>query len=389
MNKVMNRVCPVCGGVKNTKIKNIKLSIPEEYGLPNNYDVVCCENCGFCYSNTSADNSKYDYYYTNFNVYSYEKVNIENEEKEYSIIKKIIDTFLTNKSNILNIGIGSGEFEKRIFNDGYQNIMGIDPSKISVQDLLSYGIKAEVGNVYNEPLEEFRGKFDAVFLQFTLEHLLNPENAIKQMVKYISNEGIVFISVPDYGKIKHNTTKISNNFNQEHINYFSRISLKNLFGKFGFEEIYNENCTFVHNEEKEFGIFQVYKHQDNIVKEIEKDTETIKSMKTYFKLQDEKNQATKDIINNLINTKEEIVIWGTGAYTMNLLANMNLHKCNITAYVDNNPTKEGVEFSCKNIKLPTKEILNNKTVLICSMLYSEDIKKQIIDMNVTCKIVIA
>lgn len=71
---------------------------------------------------------------------------------------------------------------------------------------------------------------------------------------------------------------------------------------------------------------------------------------------------------------------------MNLLANYGLDKCNISCYVDNNKAKQNQYFNGKLINGPSKELLEGKTVFICSMLYSNEIRKQIEDMKIDCNI---
>lgn len=63
------RSCPACGCFENKKIRTINMVFPEDILLPNSYDVVVCENCGMCYSNTSASLEDYDKYYQTSSTY--------------------------------------------------------------------------------------------------------------------------------------------------------------------------------------------------------------------------------------------------------------------------------------------------------------------------------
>lgn len=67
---------------------------------------------------------------------------------------------------------------------------------------------------------------------------------------------------------------------------------------------------------------------------------------------------------------------------MFLFENTELGKCNIKYFIDNNSLKEGDKFNGSEIKLPSKTILNDDdTILILSMLYADDIEKQIRAIN--------
>ena len=71
---------------------------------------------------------------------------------------------------------------------------------------------------------------------------------------------------------------------------------------------------------------------------------------------------------------------------MNLMKNYQLNKCNILNFVDNNLAKQDKYLLGKIIKAHKKEELDGKNILICSMIYANDIKRQINDMNINCKI---
>ena len=258
---------------------------------------------------------------------------------------------------------------------------GLDPSKDSVIRLKKIGIRAINGSIYNENISE---KFKAVVLIGTLEHLYDVKKAVQQLINFTEEDGIIIIAVPNIGDIHDNTTKIPNNFNHEHINYFSRISLLNLFRQYNFKEIYTcvMNCNYSSSQESE--IISVFKKDNKIHKNLIKDNVTANAIKTYFEIN--VDNMNLSIINKVINSNEEVVIWGTGAYVMDLLANYDLNKCNILYYVDNNLMKQGRLFNGKMVKSPNKQTLEGKKILICSMLYANEIKEQIDKMKIDCKV---
>lgn len=66
---------------------------------------------------------------------------------------------------------------------------------------------------------------------------------------------------------------------------------------------------------------------------------------------------------------------------MNLIATTDLGKCRIKGFIDNNKIKQGRELYGWTIYAP--EFLQDKkyTVLICSILNSEEIREQLERMN--------
>jgi len=382
------RLCPVCNNESVKIIKNISIDIPESFNLPKSYDVVCCDKCGFCYANTDANENQYEYYYKNHNTYTdSSQVELAGQE-EFKNVKDTIKQFLNFDSKIVDIGCGSGLFEVELFSDGYKNITGIDPSKSSVDKLLNKGIKAFVGSIYDEPTEDVRDSFDGVFLIAVMEHLLDPKKAIEKIKKYINKNGKIFICVPDYSKMDINLTPQPNNFNQEHINYFSRKSLNNLLNLYGFKETYSIPITYKYVGFEEFTFLSVYsyKRDNNFI--LEKDEGTESALSDYFQREDEKSSLCAANIEDLVKSAEKIIVWGTGAFTMSLLATTRLKECNIIAYVDNNPLKIGDDFKGKKIIAPSSIKSSHGTIIICSMLYSNTILEQIKSMNLTNKVIV-
>lgn len=388
MIKEVNRICPVCKYERKAKVlKTIHLGNQEFSRLPSSYDVVCCENCGFCYADTTATMEDYYDYYENCNIYSGSPNKLSEKECGFDIAKDVMEEFLSNDSKLLDIGCGSGEFEIKARKSGYKNIIAIDPSIESIQKLKDKNFFAMLGNVYDEPCDELKGKVDAVFLLAVLEHLLEPEKAIKQIIKYLKPMGKLFIWVPDYGKINRNLTQEPNNFNCEHINYFSIKSLNNLLNLCGFKEIFNKTNISADNSFKEYQLFSVYTYINEEIL-IEKDKVTEAAITQYFERESRNNNIRLNKINEIRRKNEEIIIWGTGAFTMSLLESTTLSECNIIAYVDNNSLKIGKTFRDKKIISPMELSKMNGTIVIVSMLYAEDIKAQIVDMKLMNEIMV-
>lgn len=386
MIKDVNRICPVCNDGKKAKILNTIYLGNQEYAkLPNSYDVVCCEKCGFCYADTTATMKDYDDYYKNCNVYSSCPNKMNEKESGFDVAQEAMKKFLSYTSKIVDIGSGSGYFEIKSMKSGYKNVIGIDPSIESIKNLVNKGLNGIVGNVYDEPCKELKGEIDAVFLLAVLEHLLNPKEAIKQISKYLKPSGKLFIWIPDYGNIDKNLTKQPNNFNHEHINYFSRKSLNNLLNICGFKELFCKTSICANNSLKEYQLFSVYTHEEEIVL-LEKDKSTEGAISKYFEREKKISNILSHKIDEIKRKNKEIIVWGTGAFTMNLLATTSLNQCNIIAYVDNNPLKIGKVLQGKAIISPNELKGMTGIILIASMLYSKDIIKQIRDMKLTNEI---
>lgn len=378
MKKRAIRICPVCGNEIVENIRHISMDIPSEFTLPNNYDIVGCEKCGFVYADTAATMENYDTYYSKCNVYS-DTPNLSLGLTRYEMLEEVFKQFLTKNMNMLDIGVGNGNFDIEIKNKGY-NIEGIDPSKSSIQKLNERGIKGYVGSIYDKPLITLEKRYDVVFIFDVFEHLLFPDKAIVQIDNYLTDKGQVYIAIPDYSKISDNNTPLSNNFNQEHINYFSEVAIDNLMQTAGYTTIYHRAIVIENNGYMQYEMIQGYQKLNLKMNNI-KDVVTGEAVKKYFLQEDEKELRRFNMISKLAISKRSIVIWGTGALTMYLFANSDLKKCNINGYIDNNPSKHNVMFGVENHKysiISPNEINNDDDlIVISSMLYSKNIEDQI------------
>lgn len=365
-----NRICPVCGEKQSKLIKGIDMMVPESYRLPGHYDVVVCETCGLVYADTKASMEDLDWYYSNFNFYGDDSK--DDNSIRYEITQEFLERYCRKDSMLLNIGAGNGRFEVALQKNGYQNITGIDPSEESVKRLKKAGIHAHIGNIYSPVTEKENQKYDCIFLFEVAEHLLFPGEGIKNVGKMLKKDGVFIISVPDYSQIGEDASSIANHFNLEHINYFSEYSLDNLMNFYGLQRI----------AQKRVGIdlIQCYKSVNKSQK-LQKDVVTEKAIKNYFLRQEEKEAEVEAVIAELRAERKEIVIWGTGSYVMRLLSTTDLPKCNIKGFVDNNKIKQGQEMYGYTIYPPNFLQDKKYTVLICSMLNSENIREQLENMN--------
>lgn len=372
-----NRKCPICSNDHRQILRKINMKIPKEYRLPDSYDVVSCENCGFVYADTSASMEDYDWYYTHCNFYADDSK--DDNSLRFELTKNLLDQYVQKEFAVLEMGAGNGRFSIALKNHGYKHVTGTDPSEKSVERLCAAGIDSHVFNIYSEvPVEEYE-KYDCIFLFEVAEHLLVPGKGIENVAKMLKTNGVFMISVPDYSQIGMDSNSIPNYFNLEHINYFSEISLDYLMALHGMK----------HVDQKRAGVdlIQVYKRTGE-VQILSRDTVTASAICTYFQRQDKKEEYINNVIEDIRKEEREIVIWGTGSYVMGLFATTRLMQCKIKGFVDNNKIKQGRKIYDYMIYPP--EYLKDKkyTVLICSMLNGNQIKQQIDQMDTENEVIV-
>lgn len=374
---MLNRFCPVCAATHAQPIKKINMQIPADYHLPNSYDVVCCEQCGFVYADTAASMEDYDWYYTHCNFYGDDSK--DDARYRYEMVDDFLKKYCKKDSRMLDIGAGNGRFAVALQKNGYMNVGGMDPSKESVERLQNQGISASVGSIYSKVPANEAHRYDCVFLFEVAEHLLCPGKGIQNVRALLKDDGYFIVSVPDYSQIAADASEIPNYFNLEHINYFSEISLDNLMRMYGLHRV----------DQVRFGCDLIHCYQcSEKIEPLQKDEVTESAIRAFFSAKEEKETHTRNLIAQLKKSQKELVIWGTGSYVMSLLAQTDLLDCNICGFVDNNKLKQGRKMYGYEIHEP--EFLKDKkvTVLICSMLNGKEIKEQLELMGTETEILV-
>lgn len=167
--------------------------------------------------------------------YSQEELKYFNNkiEEKYWIINKLIGASETNKK-ILDIGCGEG-FTLKYFKDKQWNITGIDYSDFGCKKFNpDCAASLLIGDIYDQmlPLIDSAAKYDVVWLDNVLEHVLDPLHLLKECKKLLTQNGILVIEVPnDFSVLqKHliNKKYIDSEFwivIPDHISYFSKEGL--------------------------------------------------------------------------------------------------------------------------------------------------------------------
>ena len=371
------RACPVCRGIKQIVIQNIKMNVPEDYHLPDQYDVVTCTGCGMVYANTVASVEDYDWYYTHCNFYGDDSK--DDNSDRYECMAELLEKYLTKDSAMLELGAVNGRYSVALKKHGYTQITATDPSEESVERLQDAGVNAYVTNIYSEVFDKEQGTYDAVFLFEVAEHLLLPQKGIANIAALLQPDDYFMLSVPDYSLIAEDNCSIANYFNLEHINYFSEDSLDTLMAQFQLKRV----------DQKRVGedLIQVYQKTTEVIP-VKKDEKTVKAVRQYLEKQNERQKQITEKIDQLQKQKKELFIWGTGSYVMSLLATTALGDCKILGFVDNNRIKQGRKMYGHLIYAPDYLCNRHDTVVICSMLYSEQIRKQLEEMHTENEIII-
>lgn len=167
-----------------------------------------------------------------------------NEEKYKLSQLKIINQFLTKelkkkKRKILDFGCGYGWLLKNL-NKKYWDKFGIEINKNAREVAKKNGIKT------SKFINNFKKKLDVAMLIHVIEHLSNPVNILKKIVKLIKKNGYLIIETPDFdsGMARKYNLKFRLLHDKTHISLFSTESLIRLVRDLGLKILKIEHPYF-------------------------------------------------------------------------------------------------------------------------------------------------
>ena len=175
--------CPCCNKKEIKKLfifgdtsnKNISLSI--------------CKICTHLfYDNILSQNKIKNYYKNKFSTSLIKKIRVN--YKYYKLLKKFKKNY--RNKNILDFGCGSGGMLNGLKLKGYKRLYGVELSN-DRRKVAKFIIK----NTFSDINKIKNVKFDIIFLNHVLEHIVNIQNTIKILKSKLNRDGIIIINVPN------------------------------------------------------------------------------------------------------------------------------------------------------------------------------------------------
>lgn len=230
--------CPVCGserfflryrfrGDLNKKI-NMRGGIPGAV----HHSIVECIDCGVSYACPRDSDGILAEIYSSSRLSDYLREQ-RSKEKMFNRQFDRIESWSRGKGKLLELGCAAGLLCRIAVERGWEAV-GCDSWKEAVE----YGrgrwnldLRVIDANFRNK----IEGKFDAIVLWDTIEHLSNPKLLLSDLREMLKEDGILALSTPDYGSLSRRLLGSRwQFFERTHLVYFSRKTLMNLLRSSGF-----------------------------------------------------------------------------------------------------------------------------------------------------------
>ncbi|MBF0300715.1 MAG: class I SAM-dependent methyltransferase [Oligoflexia bacterium] len=211
----------------------------------NKIQLIKCLGCGIVFQSTPFNEIIYNqsYYFNNNVIYGYTNYFQKKDDliDTFSIILEEVKKHTKNIKNVLDIGCAFGYF-MYLAKQQFPHVYGIDISSFATKMVSKkYGFSTITADICSpEVLYSSRNiKYDLVTMFDVIEHLSNPISAIKNIYDQLTEGGILVIKTPDISGLQ---SKIFYKFwyhykPNEHLFYFSPVSITNLLLKANFEII--------------------------------------------------------------------------------------------------------------------------------------------------------
>jgi SAM-dependent methyltransferase len=164
------------------------------------YSIRHCNNCGIAFTHPAVKLVT-DY----FNPLDNHKPGLSllvNFIRYYTVYRWILYS-CHKKGKILDFGCGNGEFVSYLLKKGWR-AYGVDPKIKAAFTIRSSSYEGFILPSLNYLRENDKGTFDAVILNFSLEHCDNPLSTLKSLYGLLSPKGLIFIRVPNFNHILKN-----------------------------------------------------------------------------------------------------------------------------------------------------------------------------------------
>ena len=212
--------------------------------------VFFCNNCNLYISGNSEEeilgriNEFYKSSYWNKKDISteeaiksnYSDINSMGKRRQWISQFAYCKSYMKNKDKLLEIGSGQGQtlfwFEEQGF-----SVTGIEPDERNTE-LINQKLKS--GKCISGLIEEvdMDKKFDIIWSSHVIEHLLRPDKLLVKLKKYLEDDGVIFIEVPN---CENDQVLKDSILTQPHIFHFSKKALVNLSQNTGYKV---EQCDF-------------------------------------------------------------------------------------------------------------------------------------------------
>jgi SAM-dependent methyltransferase len=383
--KVSARGCPVCAATACDVLRSQRFVLPEGHPLGAGYDVVCCEQCGFVFADTTVNQRDYDAFYARFSKYEDNTTSTggggspEDAQRLQETAACLAEALPYRSARLLDIGCANGGLLKALRDLGYTNLTGIDPSPACVETTRRL-CRCDGFVGFLSSLPAGIGEFDGVILSHVLEHVQDLAAAMSGVRALMKPSALLYLEVPDAARYAECPVAPFQDFNTEHINHFSLQCLRQLAGCYGLRAQAGGAKTLWAGPRLPYPAaysFFTVNGSPGAAANWPKDVELRGKIVDYITLSRQMMDAIESKLKALLEYSPEVIVWGTGQLAMKLLSETCLGQARIAAFVDGNPVNQGKLLLGRPIMAPSQIRHLSQPIVVTSILHGAEIARVI------------
>lgn len=372
------RSCPVCANSAQELIHDHRLAPIEGVSLHAGYRVVACQACHMVYADGIPAQEAFDHYYQACSKYEDGlRLGLPSpvDQIRFSTIAEELAAALPNREvSIAEMGSSTGGLLAELRKRGFQNLLGVDPSPVCgrlAQQL--HGLQVSEGTVF-APIPG--GPHDVLIAVGVVEHIRDLDRALANLAKGLKPGGLLYLEVPDLEGFHLTNEAPFQEFSIEHINFFTRRSLENLLGRFGFQPAFGH---IVEREHSGGSTMQVVawafrKDAHPAIHAPTPDPAGPAAARQYRAHCQRQSIPEQELMRRLAQEGTPLAVWGAGTVACRLLATTALSEVPIVGFVDSNPHIQGRRLGGAMIHPPQWLKTFPGPILIASRGYSLEIE---------------
>lgn len=307
---------------------------------------VCqCSGCGL----VQLSNDPVPYYREVIRAAAFSEVIKEFKAKQFA---SFIQKYSLQGKKVIEIGCGRGEF-LALLQQFDVDAYGLEYSESSVAQCLKNGLNVAKGYPDSKADVLAKGPFDAFLLLMFLEHMPDPNSALKGIYDNLSDGAIGLVEVPNFDMMLRN--KLFSEFIGDHLLYFSRETLQTTMNLNGFEII---ECNELRDD---YVISAVVKKRGKL------------DISNFYDYQIKIKNEINEYIGRFGGKK--VAIWGAGHQALAIIALTKIED-KIRYVVDSAPFKQGKYTPATHLPIVDPDALKSDPVdaiIVMAASYSDEV----------------
>ena len=372
------RACPICDGRQADVLHSQRFVLSDDKKLASSYAVVICARCGAAFADTPVTQQEYDQLYADRSRYAagpaaHAKDNDRDTARFREMAEAIAHAVGDKGARIADVGCANGQMLAALAARGYTRLVGLDPSPGCVAQAGSLpGVEAYVGSLSDIP--SAAGQFDVVILSHVLEHVRDLKPALEYLKRVMTEDSVLYVEVPNASRYAEFAWSPFQDFNTEHINHFSLVSLANLLRHCGFLPLASGEKEILSAPRMPYpAIYWFARLDPNVEPKIEREAALFERLRDYVDVSRRLMRSIDARLSEQLRDQRPAVVWGTGELTAKLLAETWLGRANVVAFVDSNPVNQGRTLRGVPILAPRQLASGDTVIVVGSILHHDSI----------------